>query len=112
MKGNEIPVMGASRTSPTARSSGDIFVWVFLSCAMLFAGLLWALQSLVTAIAPIIAVVAVIAGGLFLFAKIRKHQGEPKVAALPSGAWFADPWGVEDLRWWDGAEWTAHVRSR
>jgi hypothetical protein len=24
-------------------------------------------------------------------------------------AWYADPTGIHDHRWWDGAEWTSHV---
>ncbi len=27
------------------------------------------------------------------------------------GSWFADPFGSADLRWWDGGEWSSHVRD-
>ncbi|QNE46739.1 DUF2510 domain-containing protein [Glaciihabitans sp. INWT7] len=30
------------------------------------------------------------------------------LVVAPPG-WFADPVGLSDLRWWSGAEWTAHV---
>jgi hypothetical protein len=28
--------------------------------------------------------------------------------AVPPG-WYADPWSISPLRWWDGSTWTAHV---
>ncbi len=32
---------------------------------------------------------------------------EPAVpTALPPAGWYADPWGIEPWRWWDGAAWT------
>src|SRR5262245_42163660 len=33
----------------------------------------------------------------------------PTVASQPAPGWFPDPWNPSGLRWWDGAEWTAHV---
>jgi hypothetical protein len=29
-------------------------------------------------------------------------------ASLAEG-WYGDPWQVEDLRWWDGRQWTGHT---
>lgn len=37
--------------------------------------------------------------------------GTGAVGAAPAG-WFADPGGRHDVRYWDGARWTAHVRDR
>ncbi|HEY7946725.1 MAG TPA: PH domain-containing protein [Acidimicrobiales bacterium] len=31
---------------------------------------------------------------------------------LPPAGWFADPAGRHDVRFWDGARWTAHVRDQ
>jgi hypothetical protein len=33
----------------------------------------------------------------------------PGAAELPPAAWHPDPTGRHELRWWDGATWTAHV---
>src|SRR4051812_39604123 len=32
--------------------------------------------------------------------------------AAPVAAWYPDPSGHADLRWWDGTRWTPEVRSR
>jgi len=32
--------------------------------------------------------------------------------ALPPAGWFADPAGRHDVRYWDGARWTVHVRDQ
>ena len=29
-----------------------------------------------------------------------------------TGRWYADPWRIGGLRWWDGAAWTSHVVER
>ena len=34
--------------------------------------------------------------------------GEP----LPPPGWFADPWGLAELRWWDGSAWTANTHPQ
>ena len=31
-------------------------------------------------------------------------------AATPAG-WYADPWGVAPLRWWDGTAWTGNIHA-
>ena len=28
------------------------------------------------------------------------------------GAWYADPYGEAELRWWNGSYWTPHVHGR
>jgi hypothetical protein len=33
----------------------------------------------------------------------------PNTPANPPAGWFPDPWGVAEMRYWDGAQWTAHV---
>src|SRR5437879_5434194 len=35
------------------------------------------------------------------------EAGDP---LLPQG-WYADPYGVAPLRWWDGATWTTHAAA-
>ena len=30
--------------------------------------------------------------------------------AQPPAGWYADPYGLPALRWWDGREWTSHVQ--
>lgn len=37
------------------------------------------------------------------------HAGERR--RIPRGAWYPDPFGVGDERWWDGGQWTREVRS-
>jgi hypothetical protein len=37
----------------------------------------------------------------------REHARRQHVLARP--AWFRDPWGEADLRWWDGQAWTGHT---
>jgi DNA polymerase-3 subunit epsilon len=31
--------------------------------------------------------------------------------ASAAAAWYADPYGVAQLRWWDGSTWTSHVHN-
>ncbi len=33
------------------------------------------------------------------------------MSAVPAAAWFPDPTGAAELRWWDGAAWTEHVHG-
>ena len=39
-----------------------------------------------------------------------QHRNAP-TATLPSAAWYPDPSGRHEERFWDGLAWTAHVRS-
>jgi hypothetical protein len=32
-------------------------------------------------------------------------------AAAPPPGWYADPWRVTPVRWWDGREWTGHTAA-
>lgn len=38
-----------------------------------------------------------------------RPAGGPAAAEAPPAAWHPDPTGRHELRWWDGAAWTAHV---
>lgn len=33
------------------------------------------------------------------------------MSAVPAAAWFPDPTGAAELRWWDGSGWTEHVHG-
>jgi hypothetical protein len=33
----------------------------------------------------------------------------PNTPPNPPAGWFPDPWGAAEMRYWDGAQWTAHV---
>jgi hypothetical protein len=35
--------------------------------------------------------------------------GLPEKAASTPAGWYADPWGMTPLRWWDGSAWTGYV---
>lgn len=54
--------------------------------------------------------VGVIASILLLRALGRLSASTlPASSNSPSAGWFPDPYGRWPLRWWDGAQWTAHV---
>jgi hypothetical protein len=31
------------------------------------------------------------------------------ISSNPPAAWFPDPWGAAEMRYWDGSQWTGHV---
>jgi len=38
-------------------------------------------------------------------------MGTDEAAGEPQAAWYADPFGRHEQRWWDGARWTEKVRD-
>lgn len=42
---------------------------------------------------------------------VADSAADPAPPPPPPPAWYADPWGVARLRWWDGAKWTEHTTA-
>lgn len=49
---------------------------------------------------------AVVAFGIWLMRRSRTKRSDRP----PPSGWYADPWGGPVQRWWNGANWTGHVR--
>jgi hypothetical protein len=45
------------------------------------------------------------------FARAQRNRPRPDHADTPPPAWYPDPSGRHDERFWDGTSWTSHVRS-
>ena len=46
-----------------------------------------------------------------VMAEQGREQGSSEATAARPGAWYADPYGQSELRWWDGTGWTRHVHG-
>jgi hypothetical protein len=45
------------------------------------------------------------------FPQMDPVQHVMRTSSPPAG-WYADPWNVDPLRWWDGHQWTGHTSPR
>jgi len=60
---------------------------------------------------PALLTVGEIAIGLYLVANVRRlsSQAVASLAEMAAPAWYPDPLGKHELRYWDGIVWTPHV---
>lgn len=113
-----LAAMGALRYSG---KGGQSIAWVaIVSGALIGAVGLYHQTTAGDGVSVGIGVYATAAGGVIGFIggliarkapAVNMKTTAPTPTAAPAPGWYADPWGGQGLRWWDGSAWTGHTSA-
>ncbi|HQR78671.1 MAG TPA: DUF2510 domain-containing protein [Actinomycetota bacterium] len=98
-----------------AQNVGGAFVWVgtaILGGFLVLAGIIWLIVAAITGRRKSEPVPGIASYGPGAMAPQVPAAGQVATSGPNAGAWYPDPGDPNQLRWWDGRQWTDYRRPR